>query len=67
MTEQTSRATKAAGEKLYACTVLRDMWPENPSPDAEQGGRVYAGTVIEVDADTAMRGVETGTLARLRD
>ena len=67
MTEQTSRAVKAAGEKLYACKVLRDFWVAVPTDETEADGRVRSGKIVEVDADTAMRGVELGTLSRIRE
>ena len=51
-------ATPPAG--TFACRVLRDYWPE-----ADQ--RIRAGTVIHLDAEAAMDGVEAGILARVRD
>lgn len=47
-------------EKMVACTVLRDFWPE-------EDVRVAAGTIIEVPVAAAMDGVENGTLSRVKD
>lgn len=52
-------ATSEPAPGTFACVVLRDYWPE-----ADQ--RVRAGTVIHVDAATAMDGIESGALSRVK-
>lgn len=44
---------------LVACEVLRDFWPE-------EGTRVHKGTIVEVDAEAAMTGIENGILKRVK-
>ena len=46
-------------EKLVAVRILRDMW------DAD-GKRHPKGSVIEVPAEAAMDGIETGALSRVK-
>lgn len=40
--------------------VARDYWPE------DGGARVRKGTIVEMTADEALDGLETGALARVR-
>ena len=47
-------------EKKIKMTVLRDFWPEADV-------RVRAGTVVEMDVDAAMDGMEKGLLARVKE
>lgn len=49
-------------EGMVRCTVLRDFWPTEEDKD-----RVRAGSMIEVPAEEAMDGVESGMLSRVRD
>ena len=46
-------------EKTVKCVVLRDFWPE-------ENRRVHAGTIVEVDMEAAMKGMEDGLLARVK-
>ncbi len=50
------------GRGKVACMVLRDFWRD----EDEKGGRVFAGTVVEVTPEEAMDGIEAGTLARVK-
>lgn len=50
-------AKKEPKETTIECEILRDFW------NAE-GERFRAGSVIEVDVDVAMDGVEMGSLRR---
>lgn len=43
------------------CIVQRDYWPTDSDED-----RVRAGTVVEVSADEAMDGMESGLLQRVK-
>jgi hypothetical protein len=47
-------------EKTIKCRVLRDVW------NAE-GERIVAGTEIDLPAEEAMDGVESGALSRVKD
>ena len=65
MTEETEVAeteVKRGRKAKVACMVLRDFW----TADDEKGGRVMAGTIIEVSPEEAMDGIEAGTLARVK-
>jgi len=48
-------------EGTIRCLVMRDFWPT----DAEED-RVRAGTMIEVTAEEALDGIESGTLSRVK-
>ena len=43
--------------------VMRDYWTKAD----EDGGRVHAGSVVEVSIEAAMAGLENGSLARAKD
>lgn len=64
MNDETTEETteKPRRKAKVACTVLRDFW----TADDEKGGRVSAGTVIEVTPEEAMDGIEAGTLSRVK-
>lgn len=47
-------------EKTIKCLVLRDYWNDD-------GERVRAGTVVDLSADAAIDGVESGALSRVKD
>ena len=49
------------GAPIFACEVLRDYWPTEDEAD-----RVRTGAIVEVDAETAMDGIERGVLARVK-
>ena len=53
---------KRGRKAKVACVVLRDFW----TADDEKGGRVAAGTIIEVTPEEAMDGIEAGTLSRVK-
>ncbi len=57
-TENNKAPAKKAADKV-ACTILRDFW------DAD-GKRHPAGTIVEVDVNAALDGVEAGTLRRVK-
>lgn len=48
-----------AQDKKVKAVVMRDYWPTDKDED-----RVRAGTVIEVDTDTLLDGMEKGILSR---
>lgn len=65
MTEETEVAeteVKRGRKAKVACVVLRDFWVKSD----EDGGRVHAGSIIEVSPEEAMDGIEAGTLARVK-
>jgi hypothetical protein len=47
-------------DKKIKMVVMRDFWPV-----ADQ--RVRTGTIVEVEVDAAMDGMEKGLLARVKD
>lgn len=49
-------------EKKMKARVLRDFWPTENEED-----RVRAGTIVEVDADALIEGLENGILERVKD
>lgn len=49
-------------EKKMQARVLRDFWPTDKDED-----RVKAGTIVEVDADALIKGMEDGILERVKD
>lgn len=49
-------------KKKMKARVLRDFWPTNNEND-----RVRAGTIVEVDADAMIQGLESGILERVKD
>ena len=48
-------------EGMIRCVVLRDFWPTEKDED-----RVRAGVMIEVSAEEALDGIESGLLARVK-
>lgn len=48
--------------KLIECRVIRDFWTK----DDENGGRVKAGTILELSPEDAIDGIESGNLARVK-
>ena len=48
-----------ANDKLVKVTILRDFW------DAE-GIRQIAGSVVDIPAEAAMDGIESGMLSRVK-
>ena len=54
-------ADQAKEEGMVRVVVLRDFWPTDDDAD-----RVRAGAVIDVTADEAMDGLESGTMARMK-
>ena len=56
-----------AKEQLIACAVQRDYWIAAEQATAlDRDQRVRAGEIVEVDADAAIAGIETGTLKRVK-
>ncbi len=51
-----------AKEQTQKARVLRDFWPTEHESD-----RVRAGTVIDVDTETLLDGMEKGILERVKD
>ena len=49
-------------DKKTKVRILRDFWPTDRDED-----RVRAGTIIEVDTDTLVDGLERGILERVKD
>lgn len=49
-------------EKKITARVLRDFWPTENDAD-----RVAAGTIVEVDAEALIKGMEDGILERVKD
>ncbi len=49
-------------DKKTKARILRDFWPTDRDED-----RVRAGTIIEVDTDTLVDGLERGILKRVKD
>lgn len=49
-------------EKKMQARVLRDFWPTAKDED-----RIKAGTIVEVDADALIKGMEDGILERVKD
>ena len=47
-------------EKKIKARVLRDFWPKEDE-------RVRAGTIVEVDADALIDGMEKGILERFKE
>lgn len=69
MTEQTEnpavkieRAAVSKKPKLIECRVIRDFWTK----DDEDGGRIKAGTILELSPEDAIDGIESGNLARVK-
>jgi hypothetical protein len=54
----------AKTDGMIRCVVLRDYWAEPEDDGAEV--RVRAGTMIEVSAEEALDGIESGTLSRVK-
>lgn len=54
-----SEDKKPAKEKLIAVRIERDFWNED-------GTRHRKGTVVEVPVETALDGVESGALSRVK-
>lgn len=50
-------------EKLIPVAIARDFWKAN---DDGVVIRYRAGTVVEVPVDTALEGVESGALSRIK-
>lgn len=48
---------------LVEVSISRDFWKEN---DAGEIIRYRAGTIVSVPFDTALEGIETGALARVK-
>ena len=63
MTEKAKDKAPEVAEKpaapLVRCRVLRDFWPKEDE-------RVRAGTIIELSAEEAMDGIESGSLSRVK-
>src|SRR5690606_30868646 len=55
-----SKAAKKSGPKTYAYRINRDFWDE-------EGERFRKGTVIEMTADDAQDGLESGAVSRVKD
>ncbi len=49
-------------EKMTKVRILRDFWPTENETD-----RVHAGTVLEVNTETLVDGLERGILERIKD
>lgn len=49
-------------DKKTKVRILRDFWPTENEVD-----RVRAGTILEVDTDTLIDGLEKGILERVKD
>ena len=47
-------------DKMIKCTILRDTWDED-------GERHRAGKEVEIPAEAALDGVESGTLSRVKE
>lgn len=60
--EKPAKAKKAKAETVRM-VVMRDYWTKAD----EDGGRVTAGSIVEVSFDAAMAGLENGSLARAKD
>ena len=56
------RAPVSRKPKLIECRVVRDYWTK----DDEDGGRVKAGTILELSPEDAIDGIESGNLARVK-
>lgn len=52
---------KVEAAPTFLCEVLRDYWTTEGDD-----GRVRAGEIVEVDAETAMDGIERGVLSRVK-
>jgi hypothetical protein len=50
---------KPKAPQQVACEVRRDFWPK-------EGQRVRKGTVVDVDPEAAMAGIEKGILRRVK-
>jgi hypothetical protein len=51
---------KAMSEKLVKCVILRDFWDND-------GKRHTAGTEVDLPVEAALDGVESGSLARVKE
>lgn len=55
-----SKVAKKSGPKSYAYRINRDFWDEN-------GERYRKGQIIEMTADEAQDGLESGAISRVKD
>lgn len=53
-----------ADPKTIVMVTLRDYWTKG---DGSEGDRVRAGTLVEMDVDSAMTALENGSMRRATD
>lgn len=61
-----SKAAKKSGPKAYSYRVNRDFWTANPD-DPDNPIRTRKGTIVEMTADEAQDGLESGAISRVKD